>query len=83
MTRFLAFFCGLCPACAASRLWPRSVIRRAVAAYERFCPFCRAWRKLSDAEGGEEAGSKLLDGVVLMLWAIAVLGGGAALVYFV
>ncbi len=69
--RVLAFVCMVCPACAASRMWPRSAVRRAVGAYSRFCPFCRAARRLADASGGEEAGSKMADGVVLMLWAAA------------
>ncbi len=72
MDSFLAFFCRICPACAAARMWPRSFLRRAVAAYSGFCPFCRAAKRIAGPEGGEEAGSKMSDGVVLMLWAAAV-----------
>lgn len=68
MDRWLARVCSLCPLCASARMWPKSRLHRLVALYGRFCPFCRARRRLADERGGEETGSKLADGVVLLLW---------------
>jgi hypothetical protein len=75
MDRFMAFFCGICPLCTASRMWPRSALRRLVLSYGRVCPFCSARRRLMTKPNGEESGSKLTDGVVLLLWACLVVTG--------
>ena len=45
-TRFLAFFCAICPFCIARRTWPHSAYARALHRLEGGCPACRAYRRV-------------------------------------
>lgn len=52
--QILAWVCRLCPACNAARLWPNSAFAKSLAAAEKNCPACRAYRQVygKPAQGG-------------------------------
>lgn len=54
LTHILAFFCRVCPFCICARRWPESRFARALAAVEKRCPACRAYRKLHGTVSQEE-----------------------------
>ncbi|MBN1417139.1 MAG: hypothetical protein JXP34_00070 [Planctomycetes bacterium] len=55
LTRALARICAGCPLCRARRRRPDSFLGRFVALYERFCPACRAYRRVRRMEGDRPA----------------------------
>ncbi len=44
--RFLAFLCSICPACNVARMWPNSTFAKKLAAAEKNCPACNAYKEL-------------------------------------
>ncbi len=46
MVNILAFVCSICPFCICARRWPKSKFARMLAAVEKQCPACRAYRAL-------------------------------------
>ncbi len=51
ITRILAFVCAVCPVCALARTRAGGFIARSgfFRFYTRFCPFCRAYRRLKSS----------------------------------
>ena len=43
--KLLALICRICPLCIVSRLIPDSSFSKIIRLYEKFCPFCRAYKK--------------------------------------
>ncbi len=46
MNKILAFICTLCPVCIYGRWRPESKLAKAIASYQKYCPACRAYKKL-------------------------------------
>jgi hypothetical protein len=46
MTRFLAWICSICPVCLFGRAKPNSRFVKGLEKYQKYCPACRAYKKL-------------------------------------
>ena len=53
MTSILATVCRLCPLCICARLWPNSLLAKAVKRIEKFCPACRAQSKIQRVDAAQ------------------------------